>query len=327
MKLFFKLAFFLFGCLIIFIMAIASNSDWFDKYEHCFPSAVRYGDLYFQTNTPGYAAESKRVKPILTSKNSKTTLTIVGDSYTQGFDSLDFSAGTYHFIHWNSLQDTLPALDSNKRNIIIIETSERFIRQRFVNHNHLYVEKESNAKARKTTTEIKLLAENNLQYLLTYFDWQLPFKEQKSSIYLHWFDRFSPLVTKPDSSGRLYLKETIDPELLSSSFNSVSDAEIQNLVKDLNTINNELYRIGFDEVYMSFIPNPASIYKTNNPIPYNRLIERIQKNPSVLFKTIDVLAVFQKQKTAVFKFNDSHWNELGKMIWILKVNQYIDTSH
>ena len=94
---------------------------------------------------------------------------------------------------------------------------------------------------------------------------------------------------------------------------------------NLNTISKELKQIGFDDVYISIIPNAASIYKTNY-LPYNHLIERIQNDSAVHFKFIELYKPFIQQQHSVFLCNDSHWNELGKMIWLLQVNAIIDKA-
>lgn len=322
MKTAIKIILFCLGCSTIWIMVIASHSEWFGKYSSLFPNMYRYGDLYLQTNMPGFRIKDHHVKPVLLNKKVNTTLTIVGDSYTQHFDSSFFSSGSYRFIHFNSIPDTIQRPDRSKRNILIMECTERHARRRFGDRKFLVAGKKSVVKR---APEITLLTETHLQSLLTHYDWQLPFKELKTHIYLHWFDRFSSLVSKPDD-GRLYLKETIDPEKQESSFNPISDAEIKMMVKNANAITQDLHELGFQEVYITIIPSPASIYKKENITSYNHLIERMQNDPSANFNSIDVYQDFLRETTSVYKCNDTHWNELGKMIWLIKVNRIINKA-
>ena len=100
MKRFFKIIAFLIGCIFIFLIAIGTSPVLLKKFDRYFPNPFRYGDLYMLSNMPGYRVKkTKEVKPKITHQNKETTLTIIGDSYTQHFDSDCFSSGDYHFIH------------------------------------------------------------------------------------------------------------------------------------------------------------------------------------------------------------------------------------
>ena len=325
MKRILKIIAFLVGCMFVFLLAIGSSSALMTKFESCFPNPYRYGDLYMLSNTPGFRIKhSPIVKPIITNKKTETALTIIGDSYTQHFDSSFFSSGTYNYIHWNAIPDTV-TLDSNKINILIIESAERYIRWRFIKKTLLSIGT-NNTKQSSEPNVIKLSAEENLQFMLNNFDWELSFKELKTNIQLTLFDRFSKTVAKPNGSGRLFLSETTDPENTASSFIQIPDSEIKELVSNLNAVTNQLKEIGFDKVYISIIPNAVTIYNTEN-LPYNQLIPRIQNDTNVHFKFIDLLQPFTKEQHAVFLCNDSHWNELGKMIWLKQVNSIIDKHY
>ncbi|HET6226867.1 MAG TPA: hypothetical protein VFF27_11350 [Bacteroidia bacterium] len=324
MKLFIKIIAFLIGCIFILLLVIGSNPALLDKYEHCFPNPYRYGDLYMLSNMPGYRVKNdKKVKPIFTHQNKATTLTIIGDSYTQHFDSSYFNVSDYKFIHWDALPDTIEKTDSSKKNILIIESTERYLRWRFLKNQLLTIG--TKAVVSKEPEPIKLLAESNLQYMTNNYDWELSFKELKTLVHLNLFDKFSPTVGKPDKSGRLYLSETTDPANNSSSFILIPAAEVKNLVQNLNTISTDLKKMGYDEVYISIIPNAATLYKTDG-LTYNQLIPRIQKDSTVRFNFIDLYKPFKEEAHSVFLFNDSHWNELGKMIWLVQVNSIIDKA-
>lgn len=321
MKGFLKTMSLLVGSMIIMILAIASNSELLDSCDAFIPDPYRYGDLYMLSNMPGYkiSTKSNLTRPVA-DKNKKIALTVIGDSYTDKFDSSFFNAGSYRFIHWDYIPDTIPLLDSTKTNIVIIESTERYTRWRFMGKSLLHTGKK---KLKDEDRFPKILnVEDNLQYMLTYFDWEFPFKEMKTYIYLYCFNKFSPLVEKPDHSGRLYLNETVDSLSNASSFNNVANEEIKGLVENLNSLSGELASIGFDKVYYSIVPNAASIYKKSK-LPYNHLIERIQNHPSAKFNYIDVYRSFKEEKSSVFYCNDSHWNDRGKKIWLDKVNDLL----
>lgn len=320
MKYLIRLLCFLIGLLIIFIMAIASNSNWLNACEEYIPSPYRYGDLYFLSNMPGFKIK-RPPKPQAEhiSHNGNTTLTIIGDSYVAGTDSSFFSSESYRFINWDEIPFNIPALDVNKKNIIVIESAERYVWWRLIKNNLLNI---SVNMPQTHAANIELAAESNLQYMLTYFDWEFTFKELKTRIYLYCFDKFPPMVAKPDGSGRLYLSETVDPNNQSSSFRHIDEAEIYSIVQNLNTVQEQLLGLGFNEVYIAIIPNPSSLYK-KSAFPYNHLIERIQKHSEIKFKCIDVYSLFKKETKSLYHINDSHWNDFGKTIWLSKLNSAI----
>lgn len=322
MKTLLKIISFTLGCFIIFLMAIASNSKWIGACEKYFPNPYRYGDLYLASSMPGFRSKGEPdLIPPNRPKNKNITLTVIGDSYVDGF-SADFFAADYRCFTWSEIPRKIPPLDPGKRNILIIECTERNVRWRFLSTDILSIGTNPEP-AEEGAANIELAAEDNLQFMLTHLEWQLPFKELKTSIYLNYFDKFSPMVDKPDGSGRLYLKETVDPESGASAFNPVSDDEIKKIVAGLNQICSEHRALGFDEIYVSLIPNTSSIYKKTN-LPYNHLIERIEESPEAEFECIDVYKTFITKKKSLYHINDTHWNSSGKAIWLEKVDSVLN---
>src|ERR1700746_1180979 len=125
-----KITSFITGCFFIFLLITGSYSNWFDAFEKYVPSPFRYGDLYLASNIPGYRINVSPIKlesPIHV-KNKNISLTIIGDSYLSDLDSTFFSAGEYHFIHWNDVPAVISKPDRNKKNIVIMELAERFTR-------------------------------------------------------------------------------------------------------------------------------------------------------------------------------------------------------
>ncbi|CAN5792154.1 hypothetical protein BH11BAC7_BH11BAC7_02030 [soil metagenome] len=320
-----KIISFTLGCFFILLMAIASNSKWMGTCEKYFPNPYRYGDLYLLSSMPGFRTKDDVafVSPPR-AKNNNITLTIIGDSYVEGFVPENFSAGEYRFIPWGEIPHKVQPLDGSKRNILILESTERNVRWRFISQDILSIG--TNApRAEESGSNVHLAAEDNLQFMLTHLEWQLPFKEAKTKIYLDCFGKFSTMVDKPDGSGRLYLNETVDTASGSSSFARINDDEINRIVGWLNTECATLQAMGFDEVYVSFIPNASSLYKKTS-FPYNHLIERIEDSPQAQFKTIDVYKTFKTKKESLYQVNDSHWNGSGKKIWWMKIDSLLNNQ-
>lgn len=319
MKVLLKTISFCTGCFFIFLLAVGSYSSWFEAAQQHVESPYRYGDLYLFSNLHGYRIDVKSEKLAAPAykKIKNTTLIIIGDSYLATLDPSFFKTETYRFIHWNNIPDTIPPPDRSKKNILIIETTERYARWRLVKELLLVTGKK---KKTADAPEIRLLAEDNLQYMLTHSAWEVPFKELKAAIYLYGFDRFSSVTAKPDGSGRLYLDETTDPENPASSFNPVSDEEITAIVNNMNMLSDQCAKLSFDEIFFSIIPNAASIYKNG---PYNQLIRRIELHPGARFSYIGIYDELKDEKNSVFYLNDSHWNHTGEMKWIIKANRQI----
>jgi hypothetical protein len=325
MKAILKMISFIAGCFIILLMAIASNSKWMGECQEYFPNPYRYGDLYLLSTMPGFRTKGEPDPvPSGKPKNENVVLTIVGDSYTGGFSPDFFAAGTYHFIPWDQIPKKI-ILDQTKKNILIMECTERNVRWRFLNTNILSIGKDPVSLEEDDGSHINLAAEDNLQFMLTHLEWELPLKELKTNIYLNWFGKFSSMVDKPDGSGRLFLSETVDPQNPNSSFSTVGDDEIKKIVDCMNKEYDDLRAMGFDEVYISLVPNSSSLYK-KYPLPYNHLIERVEQNPERKFPYIDVYGIFNQKKThqSLYHINDSHWNTSGKKIWLAKVDSVLD---
>ena len=77
---------------------------------------------------------------------------------------------------------------------------------------------------------------------------------------------------------------------------------------------------GFDEVYLSIIPNPVTILQ---PLNYNGLIPALQ-NPIRLKGTfiIDMYSLFSQDPNPgrLYRIGDTHWSNMGIQVWLKYVN-------
>lgn len=309
------------GLCFIALLCIGSYSGWFGKAISIIPSPYRYGDLYYFSNTPGFRINtSKQPKIVLVKAISNTRLTLIGDSYLNGTSKENYRATTFDLIDWGTIPDTIPKIDRTKKNILVIETTERYARWR-LKIKQLIAFGEKYIPLNKE--EVKLSAEDNLHYLLTNFDFFLSFKEIKSYLYFHLFNRYDSRIARPNDSGRLFLNETIDENLFSSSHSYLLDLEIDEIVENLNRINDDALKMGYSAVYLSIIPNATSIYNYNGK-KYNHLIERIQAHPELKIQVIDTYQLFMNRTENVFHVSDSHWNSFGQQLWLNKVNEALE---
>ena len=83
-------------------------------------------------------------------------------------------------------------------------------------------------------------------------------------------------------------------------------------------------KAGFDEVYLSIIPNKVSILSPDMG-KYNQLIERVQSDLNLKIPVIDTYSDFKKNPTKYYLKSDSHWTCEGRDIWLDKVNNILVT--
>jgi hypothetical protein len=329
MKRYLKIFAFLIGTILMLFLVICSNEQLFNYCGDLIPDPYRYGDLYFFSNLPGYKENAKaryELKP--TCASHECTLTVVGDSYTAPFDSSIFTCDDYQFFHWDNTPVALPTLNPNKRNVLVVATTERYCRWRLLTESIFNSSTSiSNDVTKENNFPSDFKCEDELQFLLTNGDFLLPIKECRASLRRSLFQTVDERVAMPINDGRLYLRETIDSTQNASCFQVVSDEEIVKLQKNILKLEADLIAQGFDEVYFSIIPNAASIYRDNGE--YNHLIERIEraKKDDDLF--IDIYYAMKTSDQNCFLISDSHWNNHGKKFWVDRVNNILcgNTRH
>lgn len=293
----------------------------------------RYGDLYRLSNLPQFRIPVEKCSNPTLSKIKHTNLILLGDSFTE-----EGRIGAEHFVtedykrYFVSADTNFAQLDTTKKNILIIETVERHVRERFA-------EPFRNLKITNTPQSTQLSKEKkggeaeilkNLQEFevpykserhesaLFSSDFALSIKEAKAWFNWKFFDRTdSMVVVTKDGQNILYNVDIKDG--INSCFDEVSDAEIDKIVYNLNDTYAYYRKMGFDEVYLTICPNKTSIVAPNIG-KYNRIIERIQSHQNLRMPLFDVYTPFLTSKRLLYDKGDTHWNCEGKQIWIDSVN-------
>jgi hypothetical protein len=291
----------------------------------------------------GYLDNVKRFKesydytftrPADTSGKRNIDLYIYGDSYLEYVPDTAFgSINRYHYSR-RSQNDLTYTLDPHKKNILIIEYAERFARGEFRNfdiYNHVRKEHPGGALLWSTSSGVayaeflRLMlfdrgVNRNLEYnLFGYRLWD-NVKMSKASLTCNLFKRAMGDVIVSDDGSRLFLRQTVVPDDLLSSFNPFDQKELQQMIANINAVYDHYRADGFDEVYLSLIPNPVTILQSKN---YNGLIPEIQK-PGGLngTRTIDVYTPFSQAPNpgSLYRVGDTHWNNNGMQVWLKVVN-------
>lgn len=302
----------------------------------------RYGDLYRLSNLAQFRVQIEKCGSTEIEKAPNTSLILLGDSFTEKgrIDSNNFKAES--FQRFFVADTSFVKLDKTKKNILIIETVERHFRERFARpYKNLQLIDNQIIKKNSTHTNPILVEKSwsevvyrfvqdalayEVQYnterhetLLFSSDFFLTFREWKA--WLNWklFGRIDEkVILSKDGQHILYYLDA-QPSGITSCFDKISEAEIKALVQNVNETNNYYKSLGFDEAYLSIIPNKTSILASDLG-KYNHLIERIQQSSILEMPYLDVYKPIKSSKTLLYDIGDTHWNCKGKQIWIDEVN-------
>ncbi|GAB3693392.1 hypothetical protein GCM10027592_13220 [Spirosoma flavus] len=292
---------------------------------------VRFGDLYqfsalpqFKQPWPDYS------HPDRFSDTASTHLYIIGDSFTLPLflNKSDFRVS--HYERWGMGPLSFTLSDTTKRNVLLIESVERNIRQNFATPHQpappsFTTYQEPNWLAQLTERFGKGFhrnrVESRLEAALFNHDWAFWFKEIKAQLTLNWFDRTDAQVSlSKDKKHLFYFMEADNRLPQNSSFSPLEDAEVDSLVQNLNKTADYYRRQRFDEIYLSLIPNKASILDTNRT-DYNHLIERIQNHPNLAIPVVNTYEVFRQSPRSPYLNGDTHWNCEGHATWLKLVQE------
>jgi hypothetical protein len=291
-----------------------------------------------------YAPEKTLLKRAQYNGPKKTVLFIHGDSYLWRIangDSVFAGISSLHYIGWSNTFHY--HLDTAERNILIIEVSERLLRAYYGTTEIIDELCDTTVKNKRTSvisipqvtkseyysnvfSSIDLdhffnkYINQNLQCNLFNYNFMQPLFGSKAAINYYFFNRASGDVVISDNKEFLLFKETIGRTGSGSSFSTVSDEELDHLINNFNIIYDYYRGTGFREVYLSIIPNTATIVQ---PKGYNNLIPSIQNDPKLKMKIIDIYSAFKPLNGSTFRTGDTHWNNLGKQMWFDMVNRVI----
>ena len=273
-------------------------------------------------------------KPVDDSGSRNIDLYIYGDSYLKDIpDSAFGHIHSYHFCR-RSYEDLNYSLDPHKKNILIIEIAERFARGEFELQETM-----RHFNKKQPETSFLLLSPHpfiyagfpgleifshdinrNLEFNLYGYRFWDQVKFAKASLTYFLFKRAVGDVVVSDDGNRLFLKQTVAEHDRSSSYHPFDQKELQEMFVNLNATYNYYKADGFDEVYLSIIPNPVTILQ---PLNYNSLIPALQ-NPDRLkgMQVIDMYSLFSEDpdRGSLYRVGDTHWTNHGMQIWLKTVN-------
>jgi hypothetical protein len=307
-----------------------------------FPDDFRYGDLYRLSYLPKFKEKAIKCHPTPISQKLDEivpiNLFIIGDSFTEEerVNKKDFPIEKYQYIHWAKQSNI--RLDTSKRNILILETVERTFKEHFsrVANNFLNQKEEVpnltlRKKIEQKTVEIEKTIvpdgiEERLMHTLFNYNFFLWFREIKASLNLNIFGRTEDEVMLSEDKHHIFYADEADSTNSKSAFYPIENSEIELFIQNINQTRMEYLNVGFNEVYLSIIPNKVSIlspYLGN----YNHLIERIQDDKRLVTPIIDTYSIFTKSPQKYYLNSDTHWTCEGRGVWLQKVNKILVDSN
>jgi hypothetical protein len=304
------------------------------------------GDLYGFTCLPQFCISDTSMlrKPDCSSTAKSYNIYALTDSYTEDiFKHPDYFCGAnkcgYAFANNG---DVLPVhLDTTQRNIVMIECVERNVRTSLADSSHLTgfltisKEKINETKAAEKAHDFHFhfnIKNLDGDYETNLWDYRFlrPLKQLKSKMTFNLFNRtYVDALVSPDGKYLLY-QPTIDTSFIQSSYRSIEDKELKAIITSLNIAYDHYKRLGFDEVYLSIIPNPTTIlYPSYHGLKYNQLIPRLQNDPRLKLKIFDIYEVFRKssEKDKLYQRSDTHWTRFGSMVWLNEFNKKMASAH
>jgi hypothetical protein len=304
-----------------------------------FPDDYRFGDLYRLSYLQDFKEKaSKCPTPKANNPEQNVNLFIIGDSFTEAerVNIKDFNVTNYTYTHW--AKEAEIKLDTTKRNILILETVERNFKDHFSQKAENFKIKngitqiienqqswKQNLKA-KATDLVKFIfpkgIEERLEHTLFNYDFFLNFRELKAQLNHHIFGRVEHKVVLSKDEKHIFYFEEADSTQEHSAFFPVSQAEIDTFVLNINETKQAYLKAGFDEVYLSIIPNKVSILSPDLG-RYNHLIERIETDKRLQIPLIETYNDFKKSPDKIYLKSDTHWSCVGRDIWLEKVNKII----
>ena len=288
----------------------------------------RYGDLYRLSNLSAYRVPAEKCDRPYRGAKVPVALYLAGDSFTEEGRVNRKEYATDRYFRSFVADGQVPLQPSDGKKILVIETVERHLRERFSEKPWMNwvvpqpaaavpgPESFSFAGLYRALVDYKIpYREEMHESVLFSSDFILKIKEWKADFNYRIFGRVDPKV------GVLKNQLVYDLDLapgISSVYDPVPEEEISRIVKHANATREHYRSLGFDEVYLSIIPNKSSLL-IRDDTAYNHLVERVEGHPDLQVPVISVWKAFTAKN--YYQAGDSHWNCAGQKLWVDAVNE------
>ncbi len=326
--------------LLTIFLWIQAYSPLVYKSTGLFPDDYRYGDLYRLSYLSQFKEKASKCSPAPIFQKiddvSDIHLCIIGDSFTEEerVSKKDFPVEKYSYVHWAEQANI--QLDTTKKNVLILETVERTVREHFsqgADNFRIGTKKEEKIVSeisweRQLITKIETAIlycfpekegiEQRFEHTLFNYDFFLKFREIKAKLNQILFDRIEKKVVISKNGEFIFYSDEADSTNSHSAFYPLFQSDIDLLVMNINQTRDKYLKAGFDEVYLSIIPNKVSVISPDLG-NYNHLIERIELDKKIQTPLIKTYEEFKKNPNQYYLKSDTHWNCEGRNLWLEKV--------
>ena len=323
---------------------IKSYTEFRYKSRCLYSDKFGYGDLYGMSYLSDYRIPSThKIHAARQAFKNDIDLYLFCDSYLNDFIEKNhfYGVDSLYKIRWWELQTykQITSLDKKKRNILVLEIAERRVRIICSNYssniNMLKIDSthslpntfsESDSKfsfsSFLTTHFFNPQINNNLE--LNLFDYKIfrPFRELKADFIFNLFNRVNNNVYLDTSKMFLYYMPTVSGEQNENVFFPVDSNEIKLICSTLNKVYSYYIGQGFNEIYLSIIPNTVTMV---NPSigKYNNLIPSLYALDSLRMCIFDVSKIYSNNPQKYYSRNDTHWNSKGLQAWVDNFNKIL----
>jgi hypothetical protein len=333
-------------CLLLYI---ASSSDYLTREVMTFKrhtnsplksDTYRYGDLFGMSCLPAFQISRDRnsvVNRVRCASERSIDLYALCDSYVWSYvesDSLFCGVNKFEYATINERNRIEVDLDTSKTNILLIEMAERNVRPTL--HDD-YISSFLGLRHSKAGENLKpadhfafddILFHKDINRNIEAIFWETsiftPIKTFKSKVNYRLFNRIDEQVVISDSERYLFYKPTTDTTSYVSSFQSITSAEFEGMIEKLNNGYAYYRKLGFDEVYLSIIPNPVTILEPGHRnLRHNQLIQQIEGSEKLKMPVVDIYSDFKNSPLELYYRSDTHWNMTGAILWLNKFNQLL----
>ena len=293
------------------------------------------GDLYKKSNLTAFKYKRETCGEKFTNSNKPggTNLFLIGDSFFEGLynNSAGFkNVDNVYFVHWQK-QLTIPELPKNARNILVYESVERYLFAKYDTANIVInpAVKEftyDNPISSKGFTKIMSIESNEFTLNLILFmdKFSLWVKDFKGDFNYKYFNRLDENIQL--STDKKYLFNYAEINGTSSSFEKIRPGYLDTTVNYFNNHYQHYKRMGFNEIYLTVIPNKVSVIApTFDNKQYNHFADQIKNSPKLQVPFIDIYAQMKaaNETKEIFFRNDTHWNCAGQQVFIDYLNNTV----
>jgi hypothetical protein len=264
---------------------------------------------------------------------------MICDSYLWSFvktDSIFCNVNKLKYARWLYDEQIEEELDHTKKNILIIEVAERHILKLLRDTLEMYYSIRVSKKGidllwkRKPETFYQKVLRylynekinQNLEFNLFDYSFFTPFRELKAELNYRLFNRTDKDVSISTDKQYLFYIATTDTSKITSSFYKVKEQDIKDVIFCTNRAYYYFKKLGFDEIYLSIVPNPVTITDPGYGVN-NGLIDIIQNSRDLKVPLINIFPLFKNSQKELYYRSDSHWNYDGFQIWLDEVNKIL----